>query len=72
MNYGGINPLMAPLPLQPDLYQKRTFMAPGEPPFVGRTDEIYQIMQLLAATNQDHGRVVLVRGKDLAEAVMGP
>lgn len=37
-------------------------MTSGEPPFVGRTEEIYQIMQLLAATHQDHGQIVLVRG----------
>lgn len=53
---------MFPSQTQPGLCQKKTLRVHGEPPFVGRTDEIQQIMQFLAATDQDHGQVVLVRG----------
>lgn len=57
-----MNPLMSLSQTQSDLCQRKTFRVLREPPFVGRTDEIHQIMQLLAVTDQDHGQVVLVRG----------
>src|SRR5215813_5528369 len=42
--------------------RQQTLRILGEPPFIGRINEVHQILQLLDATGQGYGQVVVING----------